>query len=117
MEYEVYRHKDATDADFQQIDSMFKRILAEDKWLCNETQKNFDAGVYVSGTMHPSYEEGPLYFQNLVKKLVMKHRAEEKRLKKEIWPASQKVNTSSRTDDEVHFCAALDPEKNKTLDW
>lgn len=117
MEYEVYRHVDATDAEFEHIDSLFKRILGEDKYLCNETQKNLNAGVYVNGQLHSAYEEGPLYFQSLVKKIVMDHRAEEERLKKEIWPAMQKVEGASCTNSDMDFCAALDPEKSRALAW
>lgn len=117
MEYEVYRHKNASDADFEQIDSIYKRILAEDKLLCNATQSNLDVGVYVSGQLHPSYEQGPLYFQTLVRKIVMKHRAEEERLKKEIWPATPNVEFGQRTNEELDFCVALDPKKSKDLAW
>ncbi|RFN53490.1 cytochrome p450 oxidoreductase [Fusarium flagelliforme] len=67
MEYEVYRHKDASDEDFKTIDEMFKRILAEDKWLCNNAQKNLNAGVFVNGEMHPKLEQGPLYFQHRIR--------------------------------------------------
>ncbi|CAN9481857.1 unnamed protein product [Alternaria alternata] len=63
MEYEVYRHKDASDAEFEAIDSMYKRVLNEDKWLCLNTQKNYAAGVYVSGEMHARMEKGPLFVQ------------------------------------------------------
>lgn len=113
----MYRHKNAADADFQHMDALFKRILSEDKWLCNLTQKGLNAGVYVNGQLHPEYEEGPLYFQSLVKKMVMDHRAEEEKAKKEIWPASQKVNACSDTTLESQFCAALDPQRGKAMEW
>lgn len=117
MEYEVYRHRDASDSDFEFIDGMFKRILAEDRELCNATQKGLDAGVYVNGQLHPTYEEGPLYFQSLVRKSVMEHRAEEKKLKKEIWPARQQVDGSCGTTADMDFCNSLDPEQRRGIDW
>lgn len=117
MEYEVYRHKDASDEDFEHIDSMFKRILAEDKWLCNATQSNLNAGVYVNGQLHPSYEQGPLYFQKLVRQAVIEHRTKEERLKEEIWPSSQDVSGIAATNQEIAFCVSLDPQRSKDLAW
>lgn len=108
MEYEVYRHKDASDADFEHIDSMFKRILGEDKWLCNNAQKNLEAGIYVSGEMHSRMEQGPLFFQQTVRKHVQEHYEREKRLQREIWPARQVLPESAvgAKQDEL-FCAGL----------
>ena len=84
MEYEVYRHKEASDEDFDYIDSSFKRVLNEDKYLCDEVQKNLNAGVFVNGQLHPGLESAPLFFQNTVRSLLRKHREEEKREKKEL---------------------------------
>lgn len=79
MEYEVYRHKDASDEDFITIDEMFKRILAEDKWLCNNAQKNLNAGVFVNGEMHPKLEQGPLYFQHRIRGILFDQHMLEKK--------------------------------------
>lgn len=57
MEYEVYRHKNATDEEFHKIDSLFKQVLKEDKDLCNAVQKNLNAGVFVNGKLHPFNEK------------------------------------------------------------
>lgn len=107
MEYEVYRHKDASDEDFNNIDQIFKRILAEDKWLCNLTQKNLDSGIFVNGQMHNDYESGPLYLQRLVKGAVMKHRAEEKKHRREIWPATPTVAGIHGLTEEEQLCSGL----------
>ncbi|GKU08846.1 unnamed protein product, partial [Fusarium langsethiae] len=84
MKYEVYRHKDASEESFRTIDEMFKRILAEDKWLCNNAQKNLNAGVFVNGEMHPKLEQGPLYFQHKVRGILTAHRELEKKAGREI---------------------------------
>ena len=107
MEYEVYRHKDASDEEFDKMDQAFKRVLGEDKWLCNMTQKNLEAGVYVNGQMHPQYEEGPLYLQSLVKKMVLEHHKEEEKLGRKIWPAAQSTTGLSKTNQEIDFCSGL----------
>jgi hypothetical protein len=99
MEYEVYRHKDASDKDFERIDSIFKRILSEDKWLCNNAQKNLNAGVFVNGEMHPRLESGPRFFQESVRKHLQTHRKQEEAAGKEIWPARQiSKQTCTRED-------------------
>ena len=116
MEYEVYRHRDATDENFNEIDGFFKRVLAEDKWLCNMTQENLDSGVYLNGEMHPNFESGPLYFQKLVKAAVVAHHNEEKKQKNEIWPAAQKALATSTTAEELDFCSGLGTE-SKAIAW
>ncbi|KAF4979959.1 hypothetical protein FDECE_17965, partial [Fusarium decemcellulare] len=108
MEYEVYRHKNASDEDFTRIDQIFKRILAEDKWLCNNAQKNLNAGVFVNGEMHPRMEQGPLYFQNRVRQLLKSHHKLEEAAKKEIWPAQQALpKDASGTEQDMGFCSGL----------
>ncbi|KAJ4344846.1 uncharacterized protein N0V89_012590, partial [Didymosphaeria variabile] len=99
-------HKSANDEDFEHINQFFKRVLAEDKWLCNLTQSNLNAGIYVNGQLHSTHEQGPLYFQSLVKKAVKDHKQQEQKLGEEIWPARQKVNTPE-ISKELQFCSGL----------
>ena len=106
MEYEVYRHKESSDEDFEHIDGFFKRVLKEDKYLCNATQKNLNAGYFVNGQLHPDLESAPLYFQGLVRRLLKEHRAKEKEENREIWPARQQVVNSTTTED-MTFCSEL----------
>ncbi|KAF5003556.1 hypothetical protein FDECE_9895 [Fusarium decemcellulare] len=58
--YEVYRNEHASDEDFELIDSMYKRVMMEDKDLCNTAQKNINTGVFTNGELHPKLEKGPL---------------------------------------------------------
>lgn len=57
MEYEVYRHKDATDEEFKYITQTFKQVLKEDKDLCNAAQKNLNSTVFINGELHPQAEK------------------------------------------------------------
>ncbi|KAJ5489319.1 hypothetical protein N7539_004209 [Penicillium diatomitis] len=91
MRYEVYRHKDATDEQFELISNMYKRIMSEDKYLCIHTQKNLNAGVFVNGLLHPEMEKGPLHFQSTVREVVTEHFDKEEAAGHQIWPA--KVET------------------------
>ena len=57
MEYEVFRHNDATDEQFHEIDAFFKQVLKEDKDLCNNAQRNLNAGIFMNGQLHPRNEK------------------------------------------------------------
>lgn len=57
MEYEVYRHNDASDETFEYINQIFKVVLREDKDLCNGAQKNLNAGIFTNGQLHPRVEK------------------------------------------------------------
>lgn len=57
IENEVYRHKDATDENFDDIMRFYKQVLTEDKMLCDRAQRNLDAGVCVNGELHPEKEK------------------------------------------------------------
>lgn len=65
MQYEVFRHKDATDKDFNEMDSFFKQVENEDKELCNGAQQNLNAGVYVTGNLHPFNEKVSTDFETI----------------------------------------------------
>lgn len=118
MEYEVYRHVDATDDEFNYIDQFFKRVLNEDKDLCNATQRNLNAGVFVNGQLHPDLESAPIFFQNTVKRLLTDHRAEENALGQDIWPARRQL-PGVKTGKEDDFCASLSCDKTALAasDW
>lgn len=109
MRYEVYRNKHSSDEDFKVIDDMYKRIMAEDKYLCANAQKNLNTGVFVNGEMHPEMERGPLYFQKTVREVVKEHYEKERVAGHEIWPARQRIpKTASVSKQDADFCSAVD---------
>lgn len=57
MEYDVFRRNDTTDEDFARINEFYKQVLQEDKDLCNGTQKNLEAGIFINGQLHPEKEK------------------------------------------------------------
>ncbi|PLB38274.1 aromatic ring-hydroxylating oxygenase subunit alpha [Aspergillus candidus] len=118
MEYEVFRHKDASDEAFTGISELFKQVLREDKDLCNAAQTNLNAGVFTNGVLHPQAEKGPLYFQQVVRKLLFEHRQEEEKAGKEIWPAVPGHVVSDKVEEELQFCRSLDcSSAGSSLDW
>jgi hypothetical protein len=118
MEYEVYRHVDASDEDFEYIDRFFKQVLKEDKHLCNAAQKNLNSGVFVNGQMHPDLESAPLFFQSVVKSLLVEHRKLETEEGKPIWPAARQMQ-SRKTQEEDDFCSGLacNPSLQVQAEW
>jgi len=57
IEFEVYRHKNATDDQFANMNIFYETIMEEDKHLCNAAQANLSAGVFVNGELHPDKEK------------------------------------------------------------
>ncbi|KAH8647738.1 putative Rieske 2Fe-2S family protein [Xylariales sp. PMI_506] len=108
MEYEVYRHIEASDEDFNSINDFFKQVMSEDKDLCNAAQNNLNGDVFVNGELHPEAEKGPLYFQKLTRDLVMSHHKQETAMGKEWWPAMPQSILTVRNQEEVDFCKKLD---------
>ncbi|UDD64041.1 hypothetical protein AFCA_011291 [Aspergillus flavus] len=117
MQYEVFRHRDASDKAFKELDDFFKQVENEDKNLCNGAQKNLNAGVYVNGELQPFNEKGVLYFQKLVKQSLVSHRAEEEAKGEEICPSMRKAIKSTSLDDEIGFCARLEGCGKAELAW
>ncbi len=108
MRYEVFRNKNSSEEDFQLINQIYKRIMSEDKALCDAAQRNLNAGVFVNGEMHPKMEKGPLYFQKLVREAVTEHHKREQAAKTEIWPARQTLpNSALDTKKDIDFCSGL----------
>jgi hypothetical protein len=108
MQYDVYRHKDASDEEFHKIDGIFKQVFKEDKDLCNGAQRNLNSGVYVNGSLHPQFEKGPLFFQRSVKTLVMEHYRSEEKEGREIWPATPEPDNTGGLSEELEFCRKID---------
>ncbi|KAJ6106574.1 hypothetical protein N7512_010091 [Penicillium capsulatum] len=97
MRFEVYRHRDASDADFELINLLYKRIMSEDKDL---------------GT-----NQEPLDFQAAVRALVTKHQMREEQAGREIWPARQTLPATAATSQEdIDFCSKLTSQSQAKAD-
>ncbi|KAM0433754.1 hypothetical protein ACHAQK_008976 [Fusarium lateritium] len=111
LQYEVYRHKNASQDDFQKVDEILQQIASENE---APAEKNLRSGVLVDQT--------PLQFQNQVYQLVEHHRKLEGVAGREIRPAQQILDKSAtKTEqDESLFssCSGLSCDKtSKELDW
>lgn len=56
IELEFYRHKNATDEEFNNIIKFYMQVLEEDKRLCEAAQENINSGVFINGELHPDKE-------------------------------------------------------------
>ncbi|KAF5004577.1 hypothetical protein FDECE_8907 [Fusarium decemcellulare] len=123
IENEVYRHYSASDEEFKAIMAFYKQVLEEDKDLCNGTQKNLNAGVFLNGELHPEKEKGPIHFQNTVRREVMEHRRKEVAQDEQIWPAMPKLSHEMMTgklNEEEVLCSELEREScmgRSELSW
>lgn len=60
MYYEVYKNKHSSDEDFRFIADMYRKVMGEDKVLCEGQMGNLKTGVFTSGELHPQWERGKL---------------------------------------------------------
>ena len=119
MQYQVFRSKHASDADFDLVNNIYKRVMSEDKALCDAAQKNLQAGVFINGELHPKMEKGPLFFQKLCRDEVTAHHKREQAAKREIWPAQQRLPSGAKVSEEdIEFCSGLAcGERKDSLVW
>jgi hypothetical protein len=110
MHYQIFRNKHSSEADFQLIHQLYARVVSEDKLLCELSQKNLGRKVFVNGQMHPRLEKGPLFFQGVVRKVVREWVGREKEVKREIWPARQRVVGGAKdavSEEDERLCEGL----------
>ncbi|KAE8350334.1 Rieske [2Fe-2S] iron-sulfur domain-containing protein [Aspergillus coremiiformis] len=108
MAYEIYRNRNSSDEDFKLISEMYARVMAEDKVLCDNAQKNLDRGVFVNGELHPKFEKAPLFFQSTVRDVITDHFNQEAAEGREIWPAKQQLPGNAQVSEkDEDICASL----------
>ncbi|KAM0750828.1 Rieske domain-containing protein [Meredithblackwellia eburnea MCA 4105] len=117
MQYDVFRHKDASDELFNEIHNAFVQIEGEDKFLCTNVQRNMKAGTYNTGALHHKREKGVIYFQSMVKNALKSHWELEQKAGHRIYPAlyQQKGET-----EEDMFCKQVEGEcgsSDPKLQW
>ncbi len=108
MQYQIFRNKNAPEEEFQLIAQMYNRIVAEDKGLCEGSQRNLEAGTFVNGELHPILDHGPLFFQKVNREAIRDHVELERHAKREIWPARQKLpDFAKNSADDEALCTGL----------
>jgi phenylpropionate dioxygenase-like ring-hydroxylating dioxygenase large terminal subunit len=85
--YEVYRSKSASDEEFELVKQLYKNL---------------------KGEVHPTTDKGPLYFQSVVREIVINFHKREEELGQAIWPSRQVLPATATTSQEdIDFCAKL----------
>jgi phenylpropionate dioxygenase-like ring-hydroxylating dioxygenase large terminal subunit len=84
MYYEVWKNRKSAEEDFLLISDTYKRVMGEDKVLCERAQKNIEAGTFVAGELHPQKEKGPIFFQKRDKEIVLEYAARERKLGRKL---------------------------------
>ncbi|KAJ5151319.1 uncharacterized protein N7482_010571 [Penicillium canariense] len=117
MRFEVYRNKNATDEDFELVNSMLKRIVSEDKTLGVNIQQNLNTSGVINGEPHPRLEDSPLNFQTVVKDIVIDFHKREEEVGHEIWPSRQTLPSEAKTSqDDIDFCSKLQNQSQANAD-
>ncbi|KAJ6104805.1 hypothetical protein N7523_011125 [Penicillium sp. IBT 18751x] len=105
--YEVYRNKNSSDAEFELLNQIYKRILSEIKDLCVETQKT----LRFHSALPQSMEKGSFFFQSVVRDLLTDYRLREEAAGKEVWPSRQPVPEGAlTTQEDIDFCTKLEAQ-------
>ncbi|KAA8916674.1 hypothetical protein TRICI_001172 [Trichomonascus ciferrii] len=88
LQYDVYKRKDGDQKEIDEFTRFMWQLNQEDFALCEATQENLKTGVYSTGFLHPEKEKGVLYYQNLIKNMVLEHFELEKQSGRIIDPAT-----------------------------
>ncbi|KAL0633015.1 hypothetical protein Q9L58_008077 [Maublancomyces gigas] len=76
MEFDYYYNGE--EEAFEKYLKFVQQVAFEDFELCVAAQKNLQKGVYCEGILNPVKESGVIYYQQLVKKLVLDRYKKEK---------------------------------------
>ncbi|PUU83738.1 hypothetical protein B9Z19DRAFT_1118876 [Tuber borchii] len=76
MEFDYYYNGE--DEAFEEYFKFVRQVALEDYELCVAAQQNLQRGVYVEGVLNPEKESGVIYYQQLVRNLVLERYKAEK---------------------------------------
>ena len=108
VRYEIYRHKDTSDEDFEHTHEAYKLMVSEDETVYSETQQGISARISADGELQPRNANSPLYFQTIVRDLVEQHQEMEEQAQGEVWPARQRLpQEAAVSKDDMDFCSKL----------
>jgi hypothetical protein len=112
LEYEIYSRKGLEESKMEEFISFLREVEKEDFDLCEACQKNLNVGVYIAGALNPEKENGTLFYQSLVKKMVLAHLAIEKEKGEKINPAYAGLRAAKRGAEDGDMVAeVLEMEK------
>lgn len=108
MHYQIFKNRTSSEEDFRMVADLYHRVVSEDKDLCAGSQKNLNAGIFVSGNLHPRLEHGPLFFQGVHRRSIRAHYKLEQEAGQPIWPARQRLPATAEANKEDEaLCSSL----------
>ena len=120
MRYQIWRNRRSDREKFDIMDQAYRRIMKEDKALCEGVQRNITTGVFINGELHPRWERGPLAFQKVHREIIREYYKKEKAAKKQLWPTRQLLPSSalvSKEDEEICTGLACQSASQEVLAW
>lgn len=122
LQYDIYTKKGSTEEQKKEFVDFLQQVEIEDFNLCEATQKNLNNGVYTTGYLHPTKEQGVLHYQKLVAEMVKKHFAMEKEAGQIINPAALTSKQSDEAEELEQICTGIEcmgsnPGEHDGLDW
>src|SRR5271156_3473300 len=96
LQYEIFKKKGLSEDVMLEFITFLKQVEKEDYDLCVACQKNLNAGVYLAGALQPEKENGTLFYQSLVRNMVLKHLSLEKDKGEKINPAYAGLRSAKR---------------------
>lgn len=123
LQYDIFTKKGLPKHEKDEFVEFLQQVEIEDFDLCVKTQQNLNQGVYSTGYLHPTKENGVVYYQNIVKDMVKEHFAKEQALGKQINPSflgAKGADDSNELEDICNKveCQGTNPETfAKELNW
>jgi hypothetical protein len=121
LQYDIYKKKGIGKNEIDGFVEFLQQVELEDFNLCEATQQNLNTGIYSTGILHPEKENGVLYYQNVVKDLVLEHLELEKQSGNEINPAvvgTQSASPSAQLLDNIcKGLACQTGSENTVIAW
>ncbi|KAF5098053.1 hypothetical protein DV451_003565 [Geotrichum candidum] len=120
LQYDIYKKKGIEQAEIDDFVEFLQQVEIEDFDLCEATQKNLNTGVYSTGFLHPEKERGVLFYQNMVRDLVVSHLEKEEKAGQQINVA--KIGSASTEGQKLEgICKSLqctsEAAKSEVLAW
>ncbi|KAI5970488.1 hypothetical protein CANMA_000397 [Candida margitis] len=122
LQYDIYTKKGIDEATKTEFVDFLQQVEIEDFDLCQLTQQNLNEGIYSSGYLHPTKENGVLYYQSLVRDAIKEHLELEKANGgKHIDPAAVAGQKKNKDLEELEgICQSLEcasGQQNDELNW
>ena len=120
LQYDIYKKKGIDQAEIDDFVEFLQQVEIEDFDLCEATQKNLNTGVYSTGFLHPEKERGVLFYQNMVRDLVVSHLEKKEKAGQQINVA--KIGSASTEGQKLEgICKSLqctsEAAKSEVLAW